>query len=181
MSSTLKISTIGIESVYLQLVVFFANIYFRPPRGWFINLKNDWSVLKLPYGLSNSERVWRMTVKSWMRSKNSFEISGVMPSTSKKFFFCKLAELSVKESSVSGGSLLVFKVVDEVLLPGSCENVIKSHNAISPKFTAKAFCTAISWFSTFFIHGIPKRSIQLQMSEYLNKFFKIQISKDCKW
>lgn len=114
-------ATIDIESAYLQGGPIQREIYMRPPKGW-VSPYVVWKLKKYAYGISESGRIWQLVVDGWLHSQKFEEIPG-------------LPQLFILRDEKGRISMALCKVVDDILVVGSYDNITRFYESISARFT----------------------------------------------
>lgn len=114
-------------------------------------------MLKPAYGLVESSRLWQLTNEKWMQSQGVYEAHGFP-----QFF--------LKRDHNNNVVLLMAKVVDDFLLAGPCQEIIRFRQSMSTGFVLGRFIHQNNLiFNLLHVPRAIDGSIYISMHEYFEK------------
>ena len=122
------LATLDIKSAYLQAGPMPRTIYVRTPKGWSTSRHALWKLLKPAYGIAESGRLWQLQIEAWMSGQGIHQVVG-------------LPQLFIKYGSHGLPVLIIAKVVDDLLIAGTKEEVHAFHESIEKRFKVGRFLT----------------------------------------
>jgi hypothetical protein len=112
----LRPSSIDIFGAYLQEDPLTRNIFFRPSTGW-TSSGVMWKILRPTYGLIEGSRLWQLAIERWLFEYVFEEVPG-------------LSEFSILRDNSGCITVLLAKVVDDLLLAGSATAITEFYQVL---------------------------------------------------
>jgi hypothetical protein len=160
----LRLSSIDISGAYLQADPLTRDIFVRPPTGW-TPPNVVWKLLRPAYGLVESGRLWQLAIERWL-SDYGFE---AVPGLSQFFI--------IRDNS-GRITMLLAKVVDDLLLAGSVTTMTEFYKALCARFKVGRFiCDRPFTFNALNVtQDLSSSSITMDMLDYRAKCIPIDLS-----
>jgi Reverse transcriptase (RNA-dependent DNA polymerase) len=115
-----RLSSIDISGAYLQADPHTRDIFVRPPFGW-TSSNIVWKRLRPAYGLVESGRLWKLAIERWLSEYGFEEVPG-------------LSQFFVIRCNSGPITLLLAKVVDDLLLAGSVSKMPEFYTTLCGRF-----------------------------------------------
>jgi Reverse transcriptase (RNA-dependent DNA polymerase) len=149
-----RLSSIDISGAYLQADHITRDIFVRPPTGW-TSPNVVWKILRPAYGLVESGRLWQLAIERWLFD-SGFE---TLPGPSQFF---------ILRDNSGRITVLLAKVVDDLLLAGSVTTMNEFYKALCARFKVGRFiCDRPFTFNALNIIQDPSSSsITMDMLDY---------------
>ena len=162
----ISISSLDISGAYLQAGELGRDIYMRPPRGWTSFIDEVGKLVKPPYGLVESGRLWQICIERWFQTYGLDTIPG-MP------------QLFVLRCEKTGHMLLlVAKVVDDLLLAGVQTALSDFRVAITKRFKVGRYTAGSSLiFNRLHIECRSNGDVFISIQEFFDTIDSLPISR----
>lgn len=100
-----------IKAAYLQCGLVSRELFLRPSRQCKIKRGHVWKLIELPQGISEADRLWAKTIKTWMTQSALFN------------YVTKSSQLYVKKDRTGRIILLLVKLTSNLLLAGEPDSI----------------------------------------------------------
>ena len=159
-----RLSSIDISGAYLQADPLTRDIFVRPPTGW-TSPNMVWKILRPAYGLVESGRLWQLAIERWLFDYGFAAIPG-------------LSQFFILRDNSGRISVLLAKVVDDLLLAGSVTTMNEFYKALCARFKVGRFiCDRSFTFNALNIsQDSSSYSITMDMLDYPAKCIPLQLS-----
>jgi Reverse transcriptase (RNA-dependent DNA polymerase) len=143
----LRVSSIDISGAYLQAEPLTRDIFVRHPPGWAPS-GIVWKMLRPAYGLVESGRLWQLAIESWLADYEFTKIPG-------------LSLMFIFPTTTGRITLILAKVVDDLLVAGSINSKNKFHCDLSSRFKVcrffcnRQFVVSKYWLSNWAVKMLP--------------------------
>jgi hypothetical protein len=159
-----RLSSIDISGAYLQADPITRDIFVRPPTGW-TSPNVVWKILRPAYGLVESGRLWQLAIERWLFDYGFETLPG-------------LSQFFILRDNSGRITILLAKVVDDLLLAGSVTTMNEFYKALCARFKVGRFiCDRPFTFNALNItQDHSSSSITMDMLDYPAKCIPLPLS-----
>jgi Reverse transcriptase (RNA-dependent DNA polymerase) len=159
-----RLFSIDISGAYLQADPITRDIFVRPPTGW-TSPNVVWKILRPAYGLVESGRLWKLAIERWLFDYGFETLPG-------------LSQFFILRDNSGRITILLAKVVDDLLLAGSVTTMNDFYKALCARFKVGRFtCDRPFIFNALNItQDHSSSSITMDMLDYPAKCIPLSFS-----